>query len=403
MRKDTLHQHIIWHFGNINYSEPILNEQLHNMEQKISFIEFDKYFSEKYEDDYVSKEEADIYSLPAPYNPIAYIPSAIGIWIAKILGGSIADIYITGRIFNLIAYLIMIAFAMKILPYKHNVFLTVTLMPMLLALASVYSMDGFTMGAVSIFIAYCLKLHQQEKITNKQLLILSMAFSLVICCKSMGYILISIIILILPIKNILKNNTKQVLLLIGLTLLILLINIGIMYMFQFDQISDPRVEGTNVKEQIHYIIENPKQYINMLYSNIKGVFSDFEKIAYINAPMFFGENFDNIFFYILLFIVYVGITDDSKNFNKREKIIFIITAILTIIMTTTALYLSYTPVGKENVVGYQMRYMFPVLPLIMICLSSDKIKNKNTQEELTYKVSYISLLFLSLCLLGVIM
>lgn len=163
MRKDTLHQHIIWHFGNINYSEPILNEQLHNMEQKISFIEFDKYFSEKYEDDYVSKEEADIYSLPAPYNPIAYIPSAIGIWIAKILGGSIADIYITGRIFNLIAYLIMIAFAMKILPYKHNVFLTVTLMPMLLALASVYSMDGFTMGAVSIFIAYCLKLHQTRK------------------------------------------------------------------------------------------------------------------------------------------------------------------------------------------------------------------------------------------------
>lgn len=373
------------------------------MEQKINFIEFDKYFSEKYEEKYVGKEETDIYSLPAPYNPITYIPSAIGIMLAKVLGGSIADIYITGRIFNLITYLIMIAFALKLLPYKHNIFLAISLMPMLLALASVYSMDGFTMGAVVVFIAYCLKLQKQEKISNKQLLILSLAFGLVICCKSMGYILVSFIILILPIKNILKNNTKQVLLLIGLTLLILLINMGIMYMFQLEQISDPRVEGTNVKEQIQYIIENPVQYIKMIYSNVKGVFSDFTKIAYINAPMFFGENYDNIFFYILIFIIYIGITDDSKNFNKRTKIIFIITAILTIIMTTTALYLSYTPVGKENVVGYQMRYMFPVLPLIMICLSSDKIKNKNTQEESTYKVSYISLLFLSLCLLGVIM
>lgn len=104
-----------------------------------------------------------------------------------------------------------------------------------------------------------------------------------------------------------------------------------------------------------------------------------------------------------MFIVYVGITDDSKNFNKREKIIFIITAILTIIMTTTALYLSYTPVGKENVVGYQMRYIFPILPLILMCLSNDKIKNKNTQAESTYKISYVMLLVLNLCLYSVIM
>ena len=49
--------------------------------------------------------------------------------------------------------------------------------------------------------------------------------------------------------------------------------------------------------------------------------------------------------YIIFFIISI------KPYNaKVQKIIFIITAILTIIMTTTALYLSYTPVGKENVV-----------------------------------------------------
>ena len=95
---------------------PITDLEIEKLPQLSKFSTIDEFL----EDDYVpqsSKEvnKEDVPSLPADYNFLMYTAPAIGILIAKTLGGSIIDLYIMGRVFNLILYGILIAIAVKII------------------------------------------------------------------------------------------------------------------------------------------------------------------------------------------------------------------------------------------------------------------------------------------------
>lgn len=129
---------------------------------------------------------------------------------AKLLGGSIADVYIVGRLFNLIAYALIIILILKILPYKHKIFFIIYMLPFSLLLAASYSVDGICIGFLGLFIAYCLKLSEGDykDIKLKQILILMLLFGLCLLAKNLAYCAIILLIFILPICKILKNNKK---------------------------------------------------------------------------------------------------------------------------------------------------------------------------------------------------
>ena len=370
-------------YANINFNKPIINEGVQSIPQRLNFEKFNTYFHKNYEPTFLEEYVIeDISNIPAAYNPIQYLPSAIGIYIARLLGGSIADIYYAGRFFNLIGYIVLVAFTLKILPYKRKSFYVIFLMPMLLALASVYSVDSIMVGVISLWIAYCLKLYEQkEKITGKQLLILLGIFTLIGTLKSMSYLPIALFIFIIPIRKIVKENKKYLVPIIFLGIVSVTINIGITLYLQSDQLSDPRVENTNAMQQIEYIKEEPIEYIKILGKHIKTTLTEFSALSYLNGPMFFGNDFDNIFLILLLFLFYTGITDDSKNLSKKTKWIAIITFFIVLSITSTLLYISYTPLQSKTIHGYQLRYIFPIISLIVICLSSEKIKNQKSEKK----------------------
>ena len=370
-------------YANINFNKPIINEGVQSIPQRLNFEKFNTYFHKNYEPTFLEEYVIeDISNIPAAYNPIQYLPSAIGIYIARLLGGSIADIYYAGRFFNLIGYIVLVAFTLKVLPYKRKSFYVIFLMPMLLALASVYSVDSIMVGVISLWIAYCLKLYEQkEKITGKQLFILLGIFTLIGTLKSMSYLPIALFIFIIPIRKIVKENKKYLVPIILLGIVSVTINIGITLYLQSDQLSDPRVENTNAMQQIEYIKEEPIEYIKILGKHIKTTLTEFSALSYLNGPMFFGNDFDNIFLILLLFLFYTGITDDSKNLSKKTKWIAIITFFIVLSITSTLLYISYTPLQGKTIQGYQLRYIFPIISLIVICLSSEKIKNQKSEKK----------------------
>ena len=370
-------------YANINFKKPIINEGIQSIPQRLNFEKFNTYFHKNYEPTFLEEYEIeDISNIPAAYNPIQYLPSAIGIYIARLLGGSIADIYYAGRFFNLIGYIVLVAFTLKVLPYKRKSFYVIFLMPMLLALASVYSVDSIMVGVISLWIAYCLKLYEQkEKITGKQLFILLGIFTLIGTLKSMSYLPIALFIFIIPIRKIVKENKKYLVPIIFLGIVSVAINIGITLYLQSDQLSDPRVENTNAMQQIEYIKEEPIEYIKILGKHIKTTLTEFSALSYLNGPMFFGNDFDNIFLILLLFLFYTGITDDSKSLSKKTKWIAIITFFIVLSITSTLLYISYTPLQSKTIQGYQLRYIFPIISLIVICLSSEKIKNQKSEKK----------------------
>jgi len=67
-------------------------------------------------------------------------------------------------------------------------------------------------------------------------------------------------------------------------------------------------------------------------------------------------------------------------------------------MTSMVLYITFTKVGALYIDGYQTRYILPILPLVLFCISNNKVINKN-KENRNINIAIITGIFI---LLGLI-
>lgn len=392
--------------GNFDYGEALTNEEFNNIDFDLLAVNFAmEYFSKNTSFDMkkISKDES-VFSTPADYNPITYLPASIGINVARLLGGSIADIFIAGRIANFITYGILLIIIFKLLPFKKDVFYSLYLLPMTFALAGSYSVDGITIGLVGIFIAYTLRLYKEnyDSVSLKQFFILISLFILVLICKNGSYLGVAIIIFILPIIKIIKGNKK--ILSLVLTLLSIALILGI---YQGSKIAgnndgDVRVNNTSPVRQIEFLLESPTNILKVYGNYLKESLLNLTWYKGFNLKVFCGDNYLAITFCLFIFVLYTAITDSSYTFRKKEKIIMFLTFAVTFFITTLVLYLAYTQVGKLTIGGYQARYVIAIMPLILINVNTKKISQDYINEDNYNKTALCMGIFTILDLLSII-
>lgn len=368
-------------FLNFDYSEnPITDKKIEQLPQLSKFTVIDEFLKNNYTPD-VSNEvdRSDIPSNPTTYNFIAYLPSALGIVIARILKGSIIDIYIVGRLMNLIIYTVLVYIAIKLLPYKKNIFFVIACMPYMLLLASSYSIDGLCLGTIYIFVAYCLKLYKQcETISLKQFGILTVLFVIAMLGKGTGYVLICLLVFMLPLYKTIKKNKKYMPIMVTCGIIVLLlVMFFILYMknTKITSSGDTRGgNGINPLEQLNVVLTHPIFDAKLAMHHIKVTLLSFGWYSNLHQNTFFTEDNGYTMFVLMLFVLYIALTEDDHNFKIKDKVILILTFLAVYGMTSAILYLSFTPVGVLYVSGYQTRYIFPILPLLLSCISNNKVK-----------------------------
>ena len=367
-------------FGKIDYNDEYLcDKQLLEIEQIEKFILSVEKFKGVYKPELSTDIELDVSSTPTTNSVFLYIPSAIGMAISRILQGSLLDMYIVGRIFNLITYMLLVIAIFKLLPYKKNVYYLICTMPLIILLAASYSIDALSLGLISIFIANVLRIYEKEEINIKDIILLVSSVILLLLAKSMAYIGVGLIVLILPFKKIIKQNKKHLPIFIAIAailiivLSILLLNINIE--------TDTRSENTNSNGQVEFLLSNPFQIIAVFYRHVRDTILDLGWLANLNPEAFFYEYYKCVF--MIMFIVFIGISvnDESKKFKIKDIIIFLITFAIVYAMTSFALYIGFTEVGGKYILGYQARYLIPILPLVFMCLNNNLIKIKINCDE----------------------
>ena len=377
---------------NFDYAkEPITDVKLNEIPHFTKFTLIDDLLKEKYTPELTyNVEMEDVPSTPATYPFIAYVAPAIGIFLAKTFGGSIADLYFFGRIFNLLLYAILCFIALKILPFKKNILATIMAFPYLILLSASFSIDGFCMGVVAIFIAYCFKIYKEkETITLKNVGILLGLFILMLTAKSMSYIFVAAIALILPIMKTLKKNKKYIPIIAIITVIVAIgiLVLGI-YIKNTQVTTDTRIKDTDAEQQLHLILHDPAGDFTVATNQVKTTLLNHTWYDLLHPDIFFKQDGKYLLFILELFLLYVAITEDDYNFKFKDKIIMVISFLLVYAMTSAVLYISCTPVGADTVNGYQTRYILPILPLLLFGLSTkklkkDKSKNRNMLIQLT--------------------
>lgn len=380
--------------GNFDYSKNPLNEPAYNnIIFNCDIDSFIQFYAKKYEpaltDEWNRTEETEMYyvcSAPADYNFVLYTPSAAGIIFAKMLGGSIADVYIVGRLFNLITYAIMIIAILKLLPYKKKIFYIIYMIPFTLLLAASYSIDGICIGLIGIFIAYCLNLSERDykEIKLKQILTLMVLFALCLLAKNLVYCTVILFVLVLPIFKILKNNKKNLPVILSIILIAVLV-CGVLLLNKLEATTssggDPRGGETSVSGQINFLLSSPSNIVKVGFEHIMNSILNYDWYTYLNNVKFFGKYYAQIFFLEMIFIIYVCVTDNSKKIELRTSIVSLITFIAIYVTTSIMLYLTFTPVGQINISGYQPRYLTPILSIVFMLINNKRFIGKSSKED----------------------
>ena len=100
---------------------------------------------------------------PARIQPIQYLPQAIGMMLARLLGLGFYPMLILGRVCSVIVYTTLMTLAIKLTPIGKNLFYAAALLPMGLELAGSFSADTTVIEMAFLFTALCLKGVKEKK------------------------------------------------------------------------------------------------------------------------------------------------------------------------------------------------------------------------------------------------
>ncbi len=392
-------------FGNFDYvNNPITDKEIAKLPQITKYMNIDDFLTNDYKQsvsDDVDMEDTP--STPASYNALVYAFPAVGIAIARVLNGSIIDMYIWGRIMNLVIYTVLVYIAIKLLPFKKNIFFVVAFMPYMLLLASSYSADGMCLGTIYIFVAYCLKLYKEcDQISLKQFGILVGLFLIMLIGKGVGYLPLGVLIFMLPVVKTIKNNKEYWPIMIAVGLIFVVLGTFFVVYMKNKNLStegDNRGSaGINSVEQFHAILTDPKLDVKVAINHIMDTMLSFNWLKTLQPEVFFKSYCDKPIFIMLFVIFFVALTEDDYNFKIKDKILLGLGFLLPFGMTSAILYLSFTPVRNLHIYGYQARYILPILPLLLCCISNDRVKCTE-KENRNMNIAITSCVFLVIGLL----
>lgn len=336
---------------------------------------------------------------PSSGSSIPYIPQTIGIFVSEVFNGTIMDTFYFGRIFNSLFFLFGVYFLMKVAKNKINCICVVLLTPFLLLLSGTYNVDAFGIITVLLFSSYLLSIvldKEKLKLSSKDFIILIGLSFLILSFKSASYCFIFCLYFLL-LKKIPKKQ-KMVIILI----FILLMCIALKLMIPSDSNSgDSRGGDTSFIRQLNFLFSSPIVFIKVYLLHTLNTFLSINFYQELNSTTFFGNYSAYLTIIYLVYLLLVGLSDDDEKvrFNVIEKVIIFITVCLLFYFTSTTMYLAFTPVGEVIIKGYQSRYIFPFLALILMLCNNNFIKvklGKNYYLKL-YTMSLAILLLYTYC------
>ena len=368
---------------------------------------YDREFEVNYFDNDVCEVTETNKTLLTAYNKIAYFPSAFMMFVGESLNLPFSVTYILAKMAIAICYSLITYFGMKKLLTGKMLYAVIALLPTAVFLASNYSYDWW----VNAFILYAfasLAGIVQDK-TRKINALQGLIIPLVIIIGSFPkliYAPLAILCILIPKERFKTKRDKYIFrgILLGIPSVIVIAACIYIYMnpaVLFSIIGSGDTRGgvdVNSPAQLEYILNNPLSYASTIITflmppiahdaignTISGMLSPgglkevFTHYAYLGIlPKYYCAA-------IIFLLGFTILTDKNKNINyKRGTWIFpLLIAIMLLIAIITAMYISFTGVGSQEVHGVQGRYLIPLLFPTLIWMGGSRLALSGKQSVAT--------------------
>ncbi|HRP01873.1 MAG TPA: DUF2142 domain-containing protein [Candidatus Kapabacteria bacterium] len=318
-------------------------------------------------------------------NPIAYIGPIIGMSVGKVINDNPIHILWAGRIGSLLFYLLIVYFAIKLIPFHKFPLTLIALNPMSLYQATSITYDTPIFALTLLLFAYTFKLLFDETTINENNIIMIVAIALIINFSKDGYFLLPFIALLLPMNRF-KNKNLYYIMLASLIISIFIPNWTWGVYFQSLNLPNPKPLVSDFQyggsEQINFLLSNPFGSLYNIFMNIitqgkEWMWGVFGRFGYSYSVL----NKGLITVYGLFLFTYILLDNSGKyEVTDKQRYLLLSLGILTALMIIVGFYTVASPVGAKLIFGVQGRYFIPTLPFFIFALSNNIIKKEQFLE-----------------------
>ena len=352
-------------------------------------------------------------------NFLSYFPQILFLKIGLLLKVPFTSLYEMGKLAGLLFYVLIMSLSITLCTEKKEflAFIAVCPTPMLQAVSYSYDMVCFSMITLGCVLLVREVSDPSDYLSYKRCI--ASAICIIIGCISKTVYIPLILLLILPVirkgSRRLKRIASWILILVTAVAMLSFI-LPMLYQLingNTDYGIDIRGGDTGIILQLSSMLQHPVASVKLLFSDIFRL-DNFRNLGHeasgdylitnlmlLNAGYYgvLNDKWSLLLIPLLLFLLIKG-KRKAPLFSKKECKFQLLIIFVIIILIWTALYLSFTEVGEDRIMGVQARYYLPLLYPLSVLFPSDMILWNRRYGRITYLPQYGSVLFMLLtCLL----
>lgn len=329
---------------------------------------------------------------PVVTTPVAYIPQALGISLARVFHMNAIMVVYLGRLFNLLFFVGMTFLAMKRLPFGKEVLFGVALLPMTLHLSASFSYDVMILGSMFYLTAVCLDLaYEKERVQIKDVAVIGLLMAAAGPCKLIYGVLMGLCLLI-PVRKFggwkpWTAAAAAVFAAWGLSMLLINGQTIASYATETESVV-PWAEEAGYS--LTLLLHRPLQAVRMFYQTFLWQ-AEYYHMTMIGAYL---GNLDTVLDvpYLVVLLFTAGLLClAAKKPGERQRMSAgnrIWVAVLCMVCTLAAMasmLIAWTPLSSPVISGVQGRYFLPFLPVLLMAFKNDLIVlTKNGNRSILY-------------------
>lgn len=329
---------------------------------------------------------------PVVTTPLAYVPQAAGMTLARLFHMNSLGLLYMGRLFNLLFFVGITYLAMARLPFGKEILFGIALLPMTLHLSASFSYDVILMAGLFYFTACCLDLaYEKERVRVWDVVLLAGIMAVIGPCK-MVYAVFMGLCLLIPMRKF-GGWGRWVMAAAAVAgawvLSMILVNSQTIAAYASETESYVAWAG-EAGYSLGMLVHNPGLLLKMFYNTVLWQ-AEYYHLTMIGAYL---GNLDVVldvpYLAVLLLtgcLLILSFRKPGENLMLagKARIWIWVLCLMCVGVTMLSMLIAWTPVSSQVITGVQGRYFLPFLPvLLMTCKNDFVVLTKNRDRSILY-------------------
>lgn len=303
-------------------------------------------------------------------NPVAYVPQAFGVLIARVTRFSPLGAFYLARLFNLLAAVGLTFLALRLLPFGKTMLLLVALFPVTVSEMASTSPDALTMAGAFFFTGLLLNYSQRTTLRNADMALAVVSGAVLLTIKP-GYFPLALLVLLIP-SSALGPRRRYLLWAGGLIAVVCAMSIIMAFAAPKSTTGvgiGPGDPNADTVAQLKHLFTNPGAFARAMMTSFgtQGVTYAYWTVGLLGW-LTISVSHTAVLLLAGAILFFIGGFATEPAVAVRSRVVLLVTFFATLLTMCLSLYAALNPVGGSAVNGIQGRYFIPFLPLGLLAV-----------------------------------